>query len=307
MTAKHPLSRNTLSNSTLSRNTLSRNTLLFAALAAALFAATPAFAEDVPPDTVVENDAGVPKDRLVDEYADPLFAGDEVAAGDAITALRTGGDFTVTTTTTRQVLNPDGTPATNPDGTPVMETVTVETLVPNANGPMGWGEVDHSLGIAQALVDNGQVGSFEEALLGAATFTTVTNPDGTTTTTATYGGGLLQMRADGMGWGQIAKELGFKSLGEIKSGRAFADADGEATAVAAGDRAAKGKAERTARDSQGKSAEHKPDRVAKADRTTGKPERVERIAKVDRPERVDRPVRPERPERPGKPERVGRP
>ena len=288
------------------KSMLSKNTLLFTALAAALFAAAPVFAQDVPPD-VTEADAGVPKDRLVDEYADPLFAGDDVAAGDAVTALRTGGDFTVVTTTTRQVTNPDGTPATNPDGTPKMETVTVESIVANPNGPMGWGEVDHSLGIAQALVDNGQAASFEDALLGAATTTTVTNPDGTTTTTTTYSGGLLEMRAGGMGWGQIAKELGFKSLGEIKSGRAFSDADAEADATAsfAGDRSAKGKdTTKTAHDNNGKSAGHKPDRVAKADRVTGKPEKVERIAKVDRPVKIDR---PERPERPSKPERVGRP
>jgi hypothetical protein len=289
---------------------MTKNTLLFTALAAALFAAVPAVAQEVPPDTI-EADAGVPKDRLVDEYADPLFAGDDIAAGDAVTALRTGGDFTVITTTTQQATNPDGTPATNPDGTPKMETVTVETLVANPNGPMGWGEVDHSLGIAQALVDNGQAASFEEALLGAATTTTVTNPDGTTTTTTTYSGGLLQMRADGMGWGQIAKELGFKSLGEIKSGRAFADADAEADATAttaAGDKSAKGKeTAKTARDNNGKSADHKADRVAKADRVSGKPEKVERIARVDRPEKIDRPDRPERPERPSKPERIGRP
>ena len=290
-----------------------KKTLLFVALAAALFTATPAFAQDAPPpdspDTV-ESDASVPKDRLVDEYADDLFDGDEVAAADAVTSLRTGGDVTVVTTETRQATNPDGTPATNPDGTPKMETVTVETIVANPNGPMGWGEVDHSLGMAQALVENGEAGSVEEALMGAAVTTTVTNPDGTTTTTTTYEGGILQLRADGMGWGQIAKELGFKSLGEIKSGRAFADSetDTEETATASTDKVAKGKdTAKTAGDSQGKSAEHKVDRTAKADRATGKPDKLDRVAKVDRPEKVERPQRPERAERPSKPERVGRP
>ena len=51
------------------KSMLSKNTLLFTALAAALFAAAPAFAQDIPPDTTVENDGSVPKDRLVDEYA----------------------------------------------------------------------------------------------------------------------------------------------------------------------------------------------------------------------------------------------
>lgn len=285
-----------------------RNTLLFTALAAAMistsmFAASPAFAQEAPPPDTTETDASVPKDRLVGEYSATLFAGDDVTAADAVTALRTGGDFTVVTTTTQQAKNPDGTLATNPDGTPKMETVTVETVVANENGPMGWGEVDHSLGIAQALVDSGQAASFDEALLGTATTTTVTNADGTTTTTTTYSGGILAMRADGMGWGQIAKELGFKSLGEIKSGR-YADADSTeegaaATASVVGDKSAKGKdIGKTARESHGKSAEHKPDRVAKAERVTGRPEKIERIAKVDRPERPERPMKPERGGRP---------
>ena len=275
-----------------------RNTLLFTALAAAMFAASPAFAQDAPPPDTTETDASVPKDRLVDAYADKLFAGDETAAGEAITALRTGGDFTITTTTTQQAKNPDGTLATNPDGTPKMETVTVETMVANENGPMGWGEVDHSLGLAQALVDGGKAGSFDEALLGTATTTTVTNADGTTTTTTTYSGGILAMRADGMGWGQIAKELGFKSLGEVKSGR-YADADSEeGTTSVASDKSAKGKdTAKTARDTHGKSVDHKPDHTAKAERVTGKPEKVERIAKVDRPAKIDRPERPAKPER----------
>ncbi|KQY50430.1 hypothetical protein [Lysobacter sp. Root494] len=281
----------------------SRNTLLFTALAVALFAAVPASAQEAPSPDTTESDAGVPKDRLVTEYSSTLFAGDDAAAGDAIAALRTGGDFTVVTTTTQQAKNADGTLATNPDGTPKMETVTVETLVANENGPMGWGEVDHSLGIAQALVDSGQAASFDEALLGTATTTTVTNADGTTTTTTSYSGGVLAMRADGMGWGQIAKELGFKSLGEIKSGR-YADADSTvegatATTTVASDKSAKGKdIARTTRESHGKSAEHKPERVAKAERVTGRPEKIDRIAKIDRPERPERPMKPERGGRP---------
>lgn len=271
-------------------------TLLFTALAAALFAATPALAQDTPPPDATETDASVPKDRLVDEYSATLFNGDDIAAGDAITGLRTGGDFMVEVT--YQGTNPDGTPAVDADGNPVM--VTEQRAVTNPNGPMGWGEVDHSLGLAEALVDTGQAGSFDEALLGAATTTTVTNPDGTTTTTTTYAGGLLDLRADGMGWGQIAKELGFKSLGEIKSGRyANAEAEAEGSAIVASDKSAKGRdAAKTMPGNRGKSAGHKPERTAKAERITGRPEKVERIAKVDRPERPERPIKPERGGRP---------
>ena len=255
-----------------------RHTLLFAALAAATFTfLSPALAQDAGGGTV-------PRDKLVDEYADTLFGGDDLAAADTVDALRSGGDFTVTTEVTRQATNPDGTPATNPDGTPRMETVSVTSIIDNPNGPLGWGEVDHSLGLAEAMVDKGTATSMEDALMGEAITHTVTNPDGTTTTTVTYEGGLLAMRADGMGWGQIAKELGFKSLGEVK-GNGHASTD---TAAA------------------------KPARVAKADtarehgRPQAKPERVARVERPQRPEKVERPTRPERPERPVKPERPGR-
>lgn len=264
-----------------------KHNLMFAALAAAMFAAAPAFTQDAP-ETPEEptNDASITSDRLVDAYAGTLFGGDEAAASETITALRTGGDIATTTEVQveQQAKNEDGTPQVDADGNPVMETVTVtvETVVANAAGPMGWGEVDHSLAMAQALVDNGTYASFEEALLGLATPTTVTNEDGTTTTTVAFAGdGILAMRADGMGWGQIAKELGFKSLGEVKSGRAFADAP-----------------------AKGKSAEHRTDAAS------AKATKVERVAKVERPakpERIARVDRPERPERPMKPERPARP
>jgi hypothetical protein len=259
-------------------------TALFTALAAAMFAlAAPAFAQDAPAD------GSVPHDRLVDAYADALFEGDEIAAAEAVDALRTGGDFSVTTEVTRQVVNPDGTLATNPDGTPRMETVQIESIIDNPNGPMGWGEVDHSLGLAEAMVDKGTAASMEDALLGEAITTTVNNPDGTTTTTVTYEGGLLEMRADGMGWGRIAKELGFKSLGEVK-GKGHAGATTDA-ASAKSARAASGKADA---------------KTAKVERPSNKPDRVAKVDRPARPEKVERPTRPERPERPAKPERPGR-
>jgi hypothetical protein len=256
-----------------------RHNLIFAALAAAMLSLAPiAFAQDA------STGGTVPRDKLVDEYADSLFDGDEVAAAETVDALRSGGDFNITTTVTRQATNPDGTPATNPDGTPRMETVTVTSIIDNPNGPMGWGEVDHSLGLAEGMVEKGTAASMEDALVGEAITTTVTNPDGTTTTTVTYEGGLLAMRADGMGWGQIAKELGFKSLGEVKgNGHAATD-----TAAAKPTRAAKAD---TAR------AQGRPD---------AKPERIARAERPQRPEKLERPTRPERPERPAKPERPGR-
>ena len=267
--------------------------LLPAALSLALFAAVPAFAQDTTTDNTVETDASVPKDRLVDRYSGA--EGFPEDATDIVSDLRTGGDFTTTTTTTKPVLNADGTQATNPDGSLKFETVTTTETIENPNGPMGWGEVNITLAMAEKLIGSGDAASLDEALTG----TSVTNADGTVTTTD----GLLQMRADGMGWGQIAKELGFKLGSVVGKGKTpttsnedsdDGDTTTETTAKAKGKSdTAKGKTDRTA----------KTERTAKADR----PAKVERVAKVDRPERVERPSKPERPERPSKPERGGRP
>jgi len=272
-------------------NAKPRYLLLSAALSAVLFAAAPAFAQDAPPptDEEVVASASVPRDRLVDRYTE--LAGSPEAAEDVVTDLRTGGDFSVTTTETKPVLNPDGTQATNPDGTPKTEVVTTTSTVANPNGPMGWGEVNITLAMADKLVGSGEAGDLQEALSGTPTTTTVTNPDGTTTTTTTYDGGILAMRADGMGWGQIAKELGFKLGSVMGKGKS-----GETTASTK----ASGKTERAAK-------ADKAERTAKADRSTGKPDRVAKVDRPSRPDKIDRPQKPDRPERPSKPERGGRP
>ena len=237
--------------------------LLPLALAAALFAMTPVLAQDAGDDAIVA-EASVPKAKLVDRYTD--LAGSPEAAEDLVTDLRSGGDFVVLEQVT--------TTTTNPDGTTTTTTSTVERTIVNPNGPMGWGEVNITLSLAQALVDAGTAPDLQSALTGVTT--TTTNPDGTTTTTTS--GGVLAMRADGMGWGAIAKEMGFKLGSLVSAGNRNANATDASAA----------KAERAA---------------AKAERATGKPERV---AKVDRPERPAKVDRPERPERPAKPERGGR-
>lgn len=236
--------------------------LLSMALGAALLVTVPAFAQSTGDDTVIAQ-ASVPKDRLVDRYSE--LAGSDAAATDLITDLRTGGDFSITQDVTTTVTNPDGTTTTT--------TAPVTTTIANPNGAMGWGEVNITLSLAQALVDSGAATDLQSALTGATT--TVTNPDGTTTTTTS--GGVLTMRADGMGWGQIAKELGF-NLGSLISASNRSD-----KAVAGADRAEEAKAE-------------------KAERTTGKVDKVAKVERPSRPEKVDRPARPERP---AKPERGG--
>lgn len=252
----------------MNANSRCKPLLLSMALGAALLATVPAFAQSTGDDATVIAEASVPKDRLVDRYSD--LAGSDAAATDLINDLRTGGEFSVTQDVTTTVTNPDGTTTTT--------TAPVTTVIANPNGAMGWGEVNISLSLAQALLDSGAATDLQSALTG--TTTTVTNPDGTTTTTVS--GGVLAMRADGMGWGQIAKELGFNLGTLVSAGNKNAKATDAATAKA--NRAAK----------------------AKTERTTGKPDRVAKAERPSRPEKLDRPAKPDRPERPAKPERGGR-
>lgn len=117
-------------------------------------------------------------------------------------------------------------------------------------GKMGYGEVDTALALAQKqLPENPTPEQLKAALIGTAQ-----KP------------GVLALRADGMGWGKIAQDMGFK-LGEVKR------------SPRAQERAAAG---------------------------SGKPERPARMEKPQRPDKPERPFKPERPERPVKPERPAR-
>ena len=158
-----------------------KSPLLAVALA---FAALPVAAQDTTVDNDAEVQASVPAERIANRYADSLFDGDKDLAAKTVESLRSGEDYTVE----------------NPDGT----TTTVE----NANGPMGYGEVNIALGMADKLVQDGNAETGEDALYGTADTTGI---DGTVTEGTA---GVLELRADGMGWGKIAKELGFK-LGTV--------------------------------------------------------------------------------------------
>ena len=73
---------------------------------------------------------------------------------------------------------------------------------------------------------------------------------------------ILAQRADGRGWGEIANAMGIR-LGDVMR------ADKAQT----------------------------PERMARAEKHIGKPERVERAERPERPDRAERPERPEKPER----------
>ena len=96
------------------------------------------------------------------------------------------------------------------NGTPV--TLGSTTFTP-PTGKMGWGNVFISLALAQSSlaqlgITKPTTAQLQAALMGG----TVTGADGTTTTLK----GVLTLRADGMGWGQIAQSLGTK-LGPVVS------------------------------------------------------------------------------------------
>jgi hypothetical protein len=126
-----------------------------------------------------------------------------------VNALRTGSPATLTTTTVTPGV--DGAPPT---------TTTTETTITPATGKMGWGNVKIALALAQAQlkqlgITNPTAEQLNAALNGGdVTVTTGTGATATTTTTTLKG--VLQMRADGMGWGQIAQAGGTK-LGPVVS------------------------------------------------------------------------------------------
>jgi hypothetical protein len=129
------------------------------------------------------------------------FLGSDSTA--VVTGLRNGTPITLTTTT----------PAATPGAAP---TVTTTVITP-PTGKMGHGNVFTSLALAKQQL--GQLGISQptpEQLQAALTGGTITTGTGTTATT-TQLQGVLTMRSQGMGWGQIAQQQGTK-LGPVISG-----------------------------------------------------------------------------------------
>lgn len=146
-----------------------------------------------------------------------------------VTGLRNGTPITLTTTT------PGATP-----GAPPVATTT--TIVP-PTGKMGLGNVFVSLALAKQQLS--QVGiiqptpaELQAALLGGS----VTTGTGATASTTSLQG-ILTMRSQNMGWGQIAQKLGVK-LGAVISGLKSANrsiAAQSATSTASGTVSASGR------------------------------------------------------------------
>ena len=149
------------------------------------------------------------------------LAGSQENALALANALRNGTEVTLTT------IVPPSAGSTEPP------TTTTTTFTP-PTGKMGWGNVKHSLALAQdalarAGVTNPTAAQLQTALVGGDIV--LTHADGTTTTTSLKG--ILTMRAEGMGWGNIAKAGGTK-LGPVTSKVKMGNT-GTATTTAAGD------------------------------------------------------------------------
>ena len=136
-----------------------------------------------------------------------------------VTGLRSGTPITLTSTTT--------TPSTTPGGLPV--TTTTNTVITPPTGQMGFGNVYISLALAkQQLSTLGITQPTPQQLQAALTGGTITQTTGTGATAATTTTdlqGVLTMRSQNMGWGQIAQKLGFK-LGPVISGMKSANHSG---------------------------------------------------------------------------------
>lgn len=102
------------------------------------------------------------------------------------------------------------TPSSTGTGTPTTTTVALPT------GKMGYGNAYISLALAkQQLGQYGITQPTQEQLQAALLGGSITTVNGTTTTNQQLHG-ILTMRSEGMGWGKIAHELGYK-LGPVVS------------------------------------------------------------------------------------------
>ena len=135
--------------------------------------------------------------KLVSSFT--AFAGSEENARSLVTGLRQGSEITLTPRAT------GGTPG----GTNTATTFTPQTR------PMGNGNVRIALSLAREQLAREGITQPTPAQIQAVLVGSPPNGAGTSTPTQP---GILQMRADGMGWGQIANGMGIQ-LGHDMSGR----------------------------------------------------------------------------------------
>jgi hypothetical protein len=143
-------------------------------------------------DSLAAKNQGAVSTRISSDFT--AFAGSSQNSDALVTGLRNGSEITLTSMDAK--------------GTATSTTFTPPT------GKMGYGNVYTSLALAkQNLASVGITNPTSEQLQAAMVGGTVTMPNGQTTTMT----GVLELRAQGMGWGQIAQHYGYK-LGPVVSG-----------------------------------------------------------------------------------------
>lgn len=136
--------------------------------------------------------------RISAQYTD--LAGSEQNLHSLTEGLRTGSSITLT----------DNGAA----GTAGSVTFTPSTR------PMGYGNITRTLDFAnRSLAESGITHPTAQQLQAALTGGTVTNAQGQVITLD----GVLQLRSDGMGWGQVAHELGISPAASLQGQQAYAD------------------------------------------------------------------------------------
>ena len=190
--------------------------MLFASAPLALQAATPTTTTDIDKQATQLNATAENKGQtqVATKIASSFtkLAGSQDNALKLVQALRNGTSVTLTSSTSTSGAGGTGT------GTGTGGTTSTSFTPPT--GKMGWGNVFISLALAQdslarAGITSPTADQLKIALMGGD----VTGADGKTVTLK----GILQMRADGMGWGQIAQASGTKVgpvVSSIKSAHA---------------------------------------------------------------------------------------
>lgn len=131
--------------------------------------------------------------KLSAEFAN--FLGGEQQASAVVSGLRQGTAFTLDAAST-------GTAT----GTGTTATTTTSTTIDPPTGTMGYGNVRITLRLAQAELNQMGITQPTSEQLSAVLLGGEIN--------GTQVNGILTMRADGMGWGQIAKQYGM-TVGQI--------------------------------------------------------------------------------------------
>lgn len=264
---------------------------LLCAAALSTFAAA-AWAQTPPPVPTPSTNTNTDATRLADRYS--TFAGSDTNADALVAGLRDGTLTTLETTVT--VDNPDGTTTTQ---------VVPDSFQP-ATGKLGYGNVNIALALAQADLNKlGIVDPTGAEITAALNGGDVTLADGSTHTLQ----GVLALRAQGEGWGQISNTLGTGELGSVVSAAESANAHAALAHAGRVERPADTADTADTADVLHPANPAHPTMPTRPDQPAmpARPERPAMPTRPDLPMMPSRPERPMMPSRPDMPSHVGRP